>query len=189
LGDHSDIEVLSCHGSAEEALAIADWERCTILLADLNLPGLGGVALILRAKASRPGLIAAAYTVNDQQQEVLAAIRAGASGYILKREPLDRLVEAIAELAAGGAPITPSVASMILDVLRNEGSETAAPRLSPREMKVLRLVSDGYMQKEIASLLSVSLHTVQSHTKRIYKKLEAKGRQEALSKARLSGLL
>jgi DNA-binding NarL/FixJ family response regulator len=87
LGDHSDIEVLSCHGSAEEALAIADWERCTILLADLNLPGLGGVALILRAKASRPGLIAAAYTVNDQQQEVLAAIRAGASGYILKREP------------------------------------------------------------------------------------------------------
>ena len=189
LGAYSDFEVLSCHSSAEEALATADWERCTILLADLSLPGLGGVELIRRAKASRPGLIAAAYTVNDQQQEVLAAIRAGASGYILKRESLDRLVEAITELAAGGAPITPSVASMILDVLRNEDLDTAAPRLSPREQKVLRLVADGYMQKEIASLLSVSLYTVQSHTKRIYKKLEAKGRLEAVAKARLSGLL
>ena len=189
LAAYSDFEVLSCHGSAEEALATADWGRCTILLADLSLPGLGGVELIRQAKAFRPGLIAAAYTVNDQQREVLAAIRAGASGYILKRESLHELVAAITELAAGGAPITPSVASMILDALRNADPDTAAPRLSPREQKVLRLVADGYMQKEIASLLSVSLHTVQSHTKRIYKKLEAKGRLEALAKARLSGLL
>ena len=189
LAAYSDFEVLSCHGSAEEALAIADWERCTILLADLSLPGLGGVELIRQAKASRPGLIAAAYTVNDRQQDVLGAIRAGASGYILKHESLDRLVEAITELATGGAPITPSVASMILDVLRNEDPDTAAPRLSPREQNVLRLVADGYMHKEIASFLSVSLHTVQSHTKRIYKKLEAKGRLEAVAKARLSGLL
>jgi DNA-binding NarL/FixJ family response regulator len=187
LASYSDFEILSSHGSAEDALASADWERCTILLTDLSLPGLGGVELIRRAKTSRPDLIAAAYTVNDQQQEVLGAIRAGASGYILKRESLHGISAAITELASGGAPITPSVACMILDALRD--SDQSSQQLSPKELQILVLVSDGYLHKEIAGLLGVSLHTVHSHTKRIYKKLGAKGRLEALEKARLSGQL
>lgn len=182
-------EVLSSHHSAEQALANADWGHCTILLTDLTLPGLSGVELIRHAKTIRPKLIAAAYTVNNRRDQVLSAIRAGASGYILKRDSLAEISSAIRELAAGGAPISPSIACMILDELRDSESTASDPQLSHREREVLGLVGDGYAQKEIADFLSISLNTVQTHTKRIYKKLQANGREDALDKARRSGQL
>ena len=177
-------EILSVHDSAEDALGTADWEHCAILLTDLTLPGLSGVELIHRVATIAPEVTIAAYTVNDQRQEVLSAIRAGASGYILKRHSLAEISAAIRELAAGGAPISPSVGGMILDALRSVDSQPDLPLLSPREAEILRLAADGFQRKEIADQLGLSLHTVHSHTKRIYKKLQVNGRREALAKIR-----
>lgn len=174
-------------GSAEELLAgieCAD-ARFEIALVDLGLPGLSGVELIGRLRDLRPEAACIAHTVYEDAATVFSALRAGAAGYLVKGDSGARLLNNLRTLDEGGAPLTPRVARLILGEFHRE---TPCP-LSDRELEVLGELSTGQTYKEVADVLVVSGHTVHTHVKNIYEKLQVRGRRDAVNKARRHGWL
>lgn len=158
-----------------------------LALIDLGLPDTTGQDVIARVSAlPRPPLVLA-HTVFDDRDNVLEAIRAGAMGYVLKGGAPRELVEALHQLALGGAPMSPRIARAVLRELR--GAPAEPDPLSPRERQLLKLVDEGLTYKQISERLAVSTHTVHSHIKNIYDALHARSRSEALATARSRGLI
>jgi two-component system NarL family response regulator len=188
LGGESGIEVTGTAASAEEALTVVPTALPDILLSDLGLPGLSGIELIRRIKESHPELEVLAYTVFEDRETVFAALKAGASGYLLKGATPRQLVEALTNLAEGGAPMSPRIARAVINEFRNEGS-APSNTLTQRERQVLGGIDEGYSYKEIAAELGMSPHTVHGYLKCVYEKLHARGRCDALQKARRKGWL
>jgi len=182
-----DIQVLSTNGSAEEALAQCPWNEVSILLADIDLPGMSGIELIRQVRDLHPAVIPMAFTICEDRATVFAALKAGAYGYMLKGDSPQMLVESLRELARGGSPMSPSIARQVIREFHPVAE--AEEGLTPREQDVLRLVAAGSLYKEIAESLSLSTHTVHTHIKHIYGKLHAHGRSDAIEKAREAGLL
>ena len=143
-----------------------------VILLDLGLPGMGGVAGLARFKAVAPAAEIIVFTIADDEARVLECVRAGASGYLLKSEPLERIVTAVAEVRRGGAPLTPEIARSVLDFVGRPREAAPADSLSEREQEVLRLVADGLTKRQIALRLGLSQHTVDNYIRRIYAKLE-----------------
>lgn len=179
-----DFRLLLAAGSAEELLASLP-EAAEVALVDLGLPGMSGVDLIARLVDALPGIACVAHTVFDEPPSVFACLRAGAAGYLLKGSTGGQLLESLRSLEEGGAPLTPRIARLLLGEFRDE---TRGP-LSDREMEVLGHLAQGLSYKEIAALLVVSAHTVHTHVKHIYEKLQARGRRDAVAKARRRGWL
>jgi DNA-binding NarL/FixJ family response regulator len=175
-------------GSAEEALELIESARPQLMLVDLGLPGLTGIELISRISQRENHPLMLAHTVFDDRDNVLAAIRAGASGYVLKGCAPRELVEALHSLQAGGSPMSPRIARAVLRELQARPAAEPDP-LSPRERHVLKLVDEGLTYKQIAERLSVSPHTVHSHIKNIYDQMQVRSREEALAQARSRGLI
>lgn len=165
------LEVVGTAGSGAEALTQLPATQARVALVDLGLPYMTGQELIRQLSAA-PTLLMA-HTVFDDCENVPEAIKAGASGYVLKGCSGDELVEALKELDAGGAPMSPHIPDP----------------LSPRERQLLKLVDEGLTYKQISERLHVSTHTVHSHIKNIYEALHAKSRGEALATARARGLI
>lgn len=158
-----------------------------LAIVDLNLGQEDGVDLIRDLARDHPGLPVLVVTSVDAPAKALAAIRAGAQGYVLKATIEDDLLQAVAQVRAGGSPITPSIARQLLNEFRS--AEAAPPpepgvpaavleRLSAREIEVLRLLARGYSNKETASTLSISPATVDTHIRKIYQKLSINSRVE-----------
>ncbi len=190
LARQPGLEVLGSYGTAEEALAQADWQLATLLLSDLDLPGLSGVELIRQVKQATPGVIAAAYTIYDDRKYVFDALAAGAVGYLIKGSTPATLVAELRSLAAGGASISPGIAMMLLENLYGKPAPQAQDkRLTPREVEMLERLAEGQLYKEISANYHISIHTVHTHIKRIYRKLQASSRGEAVSNARSHGYL
>jgi len=166
-----------------------------IMLVDLGLPDGDGIGLIRLLKARHPSAEAMVVSVFAEERKVVAAIRAGASGYLLKDMLSEDIGDAIMDVLAGGSPISPSIARYILKALsvdgtgQDAGADVAADKLSVREMEVLNLIARGYNRKEIGELLHLSLHTVVSHVRKIYRKLEVHSRNEAVFEACQQGLI
>lgn len=163
-----------------------------VLIVDLGLPDGSGLDLIADARALAPAPAIMVLTVFGDEQKLIRAIEHGARGYLLKDEPAIGLVDAIEQLRAGGAPISPAIARHL--VARMLRPATALPEpvespLTPREVEVLRLSAKGYNHAEVARLLELSAHTVASYTRRIYEKLEVNSRTEAVYEAARLGLL
>lgn len=154
-----------------------------VALVDLGLPGLRGAELISRLRELRPEVACVAYTVYEDPNSVFAALRAGAVGYLVKGESGARLLDSLRTLEEGGAPLTPRVARLIL----GEFHRIEPCPLSDRELQVLSALSTGQTYKEVAGFLVVSGHTVHTHVKNIYEKLQVRGRREAVNKARRYG--
>ncbi len=183
LNGESEIDVVGAFGSAEEALL--EFHACSpeLLLVDLGLPGISGVELIEKAREQMPSVEIMAYTIYEDRETVFAAIKAGASGYILKGSSPREIVEALHNLYNGGAPMSPKIARKVI----GEFQEKAIGEqylLSRREKDILTLIEAGLLYKQIADKLAISPHTVHSHIRKIYEKLQAKNRQDALGKAR-----
>ncbi len=190
LARQPGLEVIGSYGTAEEALARADWPLATLLLSDLDLPGLSGVELIRQVKLATPGVIAAAYTIYDDRQYVFDALAAGAVGYLIKGSAPAILVAELRSLAAGGASISPAIAMMLLENMYGKPQQQVADkRLTPREVEMLERLAEGQLYKEISANYHISIHTVHTHIKRIYQKLQATCRNEAVSNARSHGYL
>lgn len=188
LGGETGITVLGAYGTAEDALGALKAASPDILLADLGLPGMSGIELIRAARDLLPDLDVMAYTVFEDRQTIFAALKAGAAGYILKGCTPRELVEALFNLHQGGAPMTPRIARMVVREFQEEG--TGDPEiLTRREKEILLSLGRGLTYKEVADAFSISPHTVHSHIKKIYEKLQAKDRREALRKANRIGLL
>lgn len=195
LQGESDIHVIGAFVSAEEALSRVDWDQTDILLADIDLPGISGVDLIGRVKAAHDKPSALAYTICEDRAVVMAAIRAGACGYLLKGSTPRVLIESVRELHAGGAPMSPKIARKLMAEVRLQQSGETVPGAAPsldlttREISVLKLVEKGLSYSEIAGDLKLSPHTVHSHIKNIYDKIHATSRAEMLRKARQLGVI
>jgi len=170
--------------SAEEALEVLEEGAVPdVMLLDVELPGINGIEAIQRIKAISPSTRIIMLTVFDSHQKIFKAICAGASGYLLKTSPSEKIVASIREVYSGGAPMEPKVARYVLDMF----SRLAAPRqdygLTPREQKILELMTQGLIKKEIADQLELSYHTVDTHLRNIYTKLHVHTRTGAVAKA------
>ena len=188
LSGERGISVVSVYGSAEEALSGIKRTRPEILLADIGLPGMSGIELIRELKEQMPGLEIMAHTVFDDRETVFSAIKAGASGYLLKGSTPRELIDALHTLVKGGSPMSPKIARKVIREFQDEGIDEQY-LLSHRETEIVKEVENGLSYKDIAVKLTISPHTVHTHIKNIYEKLHAKDRQGALVAARKKGII
>jgi DNA-binding NarL/FixJ family response regulator len=188
LGGEAGITVAGAFGSAEDALSGLRKASPEVMLTDLGLPGMSGIELIKKAKDDMPSLEIMTHTVFEDRENVFAAIKAGASGYILKGSSPREIVEAIYEIHKGGAPMSPKIARKVIHEFQDENVEDQYI-LSQRERDIVKCIEQGLTYKEISLRLKISSHTVHTHIKNIYEKLQAKDRSEALVKARKTGII
>ncbi len=172
-------------GSAETALAGLPKAWPQVLLCDIMLPGDSGIAAVRKLRALRPELACVMLTVFDDSEKLFASLQAGAVGYVVKSDPSPSLIEAVAEAAAGGSPMSRAIARKVVRHFTG-GSTPPAPgalaELTPREAEVLELLAQGARYKEIAERLGISLETVKNHLRKIYEKLHVSSRTEATAK-------
>ena len=186
LEDTKEMQVVGEAGSAEEALSSLERALPDVVLLDLELPGMNGVDAIPRftAAASHPRVVI--LTAYDTEERVLAALKAGAVGYVLKGASAGEIAQAIRAVAGGGSYLTPRVAARVV-------AQVNAPKrsstLSARERQVLRLVARGRSNKQIARDLAITERTVKFHMTSIFNKLGADNRAQAIAIAAQRGLL
>lgn len=185
-----DLLLAASAGTLAEALRALDGPPADVLLADLQLPDGSGIELIRRVRRTWPHCQAVVATVFGDEAHVLAAVEAGAVGYLLKDSTPESLVEQLRTLRAGGSPISPLIARHLLRRLQPAAAGPPPPNpLSDRETEVLQAITKGFSFDEIARLLGVSRHTVLTYGRRIYAKLEVNSKTEAVYEARRLGLV
>ena len=181
------ISALDCahrFASAEEALdALEEGVVADVILMDVELPGINGIEAIQRIKSLSPSTRIIMLTVFDSHEKIFRAICAGASGYLLKTSPAEKIVESICEVYTGGAPMAPKVARSVLDMFSRLAVPSHDYGLTAREQRILELMTQGLIKKEIADQLSLSYHTVDTHLRNIYTKLHVHTRTGAVAKA------
>ena len=160
-----------------------------IILMDLGLPGMSGIEGIREIKRLAPVVDVVVLTVFEDSDTIVQAIKAGASGYLLKSSSLEAIVEALSTIGSGGAPMSPPVARKILGLFASESGQGAQYNLSRREKEILTFLVDGLTKKEIAGKLAVSFHTIDHHLRNIYTKLHVQSRSGAVAKALKERLL
>jgi DNA-binding NarL/FixJ family response regulator len=176
--------------SMEEALSKLKFELPDVALVDIGLPGMSGVEGVRILKERYPGLVLLMNTVYDDDERIFEALCAGASGYLLKKTPPAKLLESLQEAIAGGAPMSPEVASRVLALFRKfRPPEHGDDQLTPHELRLLKLIVDGHSYKTAASKLGVSVKTISFHLQKIYEKLQVHSKSEAVAKAFRKGLV
>lgn len=180
-------------GSVAEGRALIAASEARVALMDLGLPDGDGTDLIHLAAQRQPPMEVMVITVFGDERHVVRAIEAGATGYLLKDADARSVAQSIHDLLGGGSPISTSIARHLLRRFRRDDALSppadSGVHLTPREMEVLEVVARGYSNAEIGSLLELSLHTVNSHIKNIYRKLAVRSRSEAVFEAVQQGLI
>lgn len=170
--------------NAEDALdALAGGAVPDVILLDVELPGQNGITAVSAIKSVVPSTRVVMLTAFDDHDKIFRALCAGASGYLLKTSPVERIVEGIQEAVRGGAPFTPQVAQKVLQMFSRLEQPKADYGLTEREQKILELMAKGLIKKEIADQLDLSYHTVDTHLRNIYTKLHVHTRTGAVAKA------
>lgn len=158
--------------------------RPDVVLMDIEMSGTNGLEGLRIIRRRFPQIHVIMLTVFEDNDSVFEAIRAGASGYLLKRTPHEKIPDAILDVVRGGAPMTSSIARKVLDLFpKATASHEELDKLAPREQEVLRLLVSGHSYKMIADVCGIALETVRSHIKRIYEKLQVHSATEAAAKA------
>ncbi|MBK7376459.1 MAG: response regulator transcription factor [Chitinophagaceae bacterium] len=153
-----------------------------IVIMDINLPGMSGIDCIKKIKEKCPATQFMMFTVYENDEKVLKALQAGATGYLLKRTHPERILESIKELNQGGSPMSSNIARKLVNIFLTEKKVTKKEILSERENEVLQLLADGLLYKEIADRLHIVHGTVRQHIHNIYEKLHVQNRTEAVNK-------
>ncbi len=184
LGSVPTLRCANTYPTGEKALAGIPLEKPDVALVDINLPGMSGIECAAKLKAKQPALQVLMLTTYEDTNLIFDSLRAGASGYLLKNMPPAELIDALAEVQAGGAPMSMQIARKVVQHFHRAQQDNAAPaeKLSPREYEVLALLAKGALYKEIADQLKISLATVRTHQRRIYEKLHVQSRTEAAVK-------
>jgi DNA-binding NarL/FixJ family response regulator len=189
LSAQRDFAVVGEAGTGEEAVRLATEQRADVLLLDLEMPHMDGVEVLQRLRERHSAVRVIVFTAFDADERILAAVRAGAKGYLLKGVPRDEIFEAVRVVHAGNSLLQPVVASRLLRQMSEEDSAAQGIRsLTTRELEVLRLVMRGLQNKEIANELVVTERTVKFHVSSILMKLGAGNRTEAVAIATRHGL-
>jgi RNA polymerase sigma factor (sigma-70 family) len=181
-----DFKVLATYKSGEEAASAIPRLQPDIVIMDINLPGMSGIDCVRISKKSNIQTQFMMFTVYENDEKVFEALKAGASGYLLKNTGLIPMVEALKELHQGGSPMSANIARKLVNNFQ-EQAHAEMPKnitlLSVRENETLHLLSQGLLYKEIAEQLGISTSTVRQHIHRIYEKLHVQNRTEAINKA------
>lgn len=196
IGGSAGFACVGAAGSIEEALTVPVGPPPQVVLLDIHLPGTRGSIGVIDLLDRWPECVVLMHTVYEEDDLVFESLCNGASGYILKRTPPARLLEAIAETCRGGAPMSPEIARKVLSRFRKLGPAAAAKgelkgggALSPQETRLLALIAAGSSYREAALELDVSINTVRTHIRSIYEKLQVHTKSEAVAKAMRSGLI
>jgi DNA-binding NarL/FixJ family response regulator len=170
-------------GDAESALGKLVERNPNVVLMDINLPGISGVEAVRRLKASMPATQFVMLTVYEDADHIYNALAAGATGYLLKQTPREELLGAVEEVHRGGSPMTSNIARKVVQSFKQTSSSLSQnEELSPREQEVLDLLARGYLYKEIAERLNISVPTVNTYVRRMYEKLHVRSRAQAVAK-------
>lgn len=197
------LDLIGALGTCAEARGALAERRPDVLLTDLQLPDGSGIELIREVRERHAGTQAMVITVFGDERSVISSLEAGATGYLLKDGTSESIGDAILQLVAGGSPISPPIARHLLRRFQAGPAATAAPAssaaptdaaaeetvLTGREVEILRLIAKGFSFPEIARLLGISAHTVTTHVRHIYGKLEVNSRGEAVYEAVSQGLI
>jgi DNA-binding NarL/FixJ family response regulator len=183
LDEH--VDVVGEAGTVDDAVALIRDAEPDVVLLDVHMPGGGGVEVIRRASAERPGTRFLALSVSDAAEDVIAVIRAGARGYVTKTIAGPELADAVRRVDDGDAVFSPRLAGFVLDAFAGEPTPAPAAdadpeldQLTPREREVLQHLARGYMYKEIAQRLGISVKTVEAHVSAVLRKLQLSSRHE-----------
>ncbi len=177
-------ECVASYGMMETALSRIENEKPDAILTDLGLPGMSGIEGIARLREIFPDVPIVALTIYDNDTQIFNALCNGANGYLLKNTPPARLLEALKEAVDGGSPMSPAIASRVVNLFRTfRPPEQADYRLTPQEISLLKLLIEGHHKKTAAREMNISIHTVSFHLKNIYEKLQVHSKTEAVAKA------
>jgi DNA-binding NarL/FixJ family response regulator len=181
-----DFRCLGVWTSGEEALKKIDAFRPQVVLMDINLPGISGIEATARIKQYLPEIQVIMVTVYRDHDQIFAALKAGASGYLLKRSTPEEVRQAIRDVRSGGAPMSAEIARRVVEAFHQpeKSAEAEQIKLSKRETEILEFLTKGLANKEIADRLSISVETVRVHLRRVYEKLHVHSRTEAAMKFR-----
>jgi DNA-binding NarL/FixJ family response regulator len=188
LEGHAEVEVVGTARDGTTALQLIEALDPDVLLLDLGLPDLDGIEVTRQVKARGLKAEILIFTIFEEEERVLDAVRAGASGYLLKGTPAERIVEAIGEVHRGGSVIQPQLARRLLRHFQAQQSPGAAA-LTPRETEILQLIAKGLSNRAAAEALGLSRATIRTHLEHIYSKLDVSNRTEAVTEAIRRGLI
>ncbi|WP_333707505.1 response regulator transcription factor [Tepidimonas ignava] len=194
LAARSDFKLVGYSDTFAHAQRMAPHSLADVFLVDLGLPDGRGEDMLRALAEARPDAELLVFTVFGDESRLIRALQLGATGYVLKGCSAEELIEAIEQIRQGGAPISPLLARMLLEQFRQADEERdpadgPVPVLSERETDVLRLVAQGYVNKEIAQRLGIGVSTVSTHIKNLYRKLAVRTRVQVVRAAQARGLL
>ena len=183
LSRAAHVRCAESYATGEEALRGIPAQKPDVALVDINLPGMSGIECVAKLKLKMPGLRVLMLTTYEDSDRIFDSLRAGASGYLLKKAGYAGLVQAIDEVHAGGAPMTAQVARQVVEHFhRIQKPASDVEKLTAREQEILALLVKGYLYKEISDQLKISMSTVSMHLQHIYEKLHVQSRAEAAAK-------
>jgi DNA-binding NarL/FixJ family response regulator len=178
------------YASMEAALDGIGVNPPRVALVDIGLPGISGIDGVRILRERYPSIAPVLLTVYKDDDRIFQAVCAGACGYLLKKTQPARLVEAVREIAEGGAVMSPEVAIRVVELFRKtQTPEQFSAGLSPQELRLLKLLTEGHQNKTAAAELGISIHTVSFHLRSIYEKLHVHSRSEAVARALREGLV
>ena len=184
LSLNTEFKVLDTFKTGEEALEALPVILPDIVIMDINLPGINGIECIRLVKKKTPKTQFMMFTVYENDEKVFEALKAGASGYLLKNTGLLQITESLKELYKGGSPMSSNIARKLVTIFREQQADAEpVEALSKRENEILQLLAKGLLYKEIADQLTISTGTVRQHIHKIYEKLHVQNRTEAINKA------
>lgn len=176
------IEIAGMFSTGEALISEYAFLMPDIVLIDLGLPGISGIEVIYTIKAEFPESKFLVLTVQEDEENIFKALKAGAGGYLLKSRSLENIPAEIILFNEGGAPVTPVIAAKIIQFFRKAHGPDLFSKLTDREKSILQLIVDGYLYKEIADMKSVTIDGIKKHVSRIYEKLQVRTRSEAIKK-------
>ena len=184
IGSDDGFLCVGAWGSMEEALAVEWKSPPNVVLLDLGLPGMSGIdgITVLRKRCPEAALVV--LTVYEDNDRVFQALCAGATGYLLKNTPPAKLMDGLREANRGGAPMSPEIARLVIEVFRRvHPPEKAQHNLTPQELRLLKLLVEGHSYKTAAAEMAVSINTIAFHIQNIYGKLQVHSKSEAVARA------
>ena len=183
LGNAPGLRCVGAHASAEEALRDIPAENPDVVLMDINLTGMNGIQCVSRLKERLPKTQVLMLTTYAEGDMIFDSLRAGANGYLLKNMPREELVSAVEQVHSGGAPMSLQIARKVINHFhRSKKPSAELAQLTVRELEILKQLAKGYLYKEIAEHLGISLSTVRTHVSAVYEKLHVQSRTEAAMK-------
>lgn len=170
------------YSTAEDAILNLPNALPDVVLMDIHLPGISGIEAVKKLKAQFPSMQFIMSTVYEDDENIFESLKAGATGYLLKKTSPDKILEAITEVYNGGSPMSAQIARKVIGAFQKKNPIDEASELTPKEKEILKALSKGLRYKEIAYEMEISMDTVRTHVRHIYEKLQVQSRMDAINK-------